>query len=115
MWARSETPAAILVYPILYDEIVPGEPARYFPIVSKVRLRLHILQPTQSAGFFWMERLVEQLRVAGSQVSLQWVDGVRDGYFHRSDASDYEREKARQLPDRIMAGMETVWSQEVRP
>jgi hypothetical protein len=114
MWPRSEMPAAILLYPILYDEVVPGEPPRYFPIVSRTRMRLHILQPTQSAGFFWMERLIDRLRAAGSRVSLQWVKGVRDGYFHRTDASDHEREKARELPDEILAGLEKVWTHKDR-
>jgi hypothetical protein len=114
IWPRSEMPAAILLYPILYDEVVPGEPPRYFPIVSRTRMRLHILQPAQSAGFFWMDRLVDRLQAAGSRVSLQWVDGVRDGYFHRPDASDREREKARELPDEILAGLKTLWNQEDR-
>ena len=97
--------SAILLYPILYREIVPGEPARYFPVVGRSRLRLHIIQPKLSAGFWWVGQLETLLSNAGSQVSTHVVEGVRDGYFRRSDATDREKEEARHLPQRIEAAL----------
>jgi hypothetical protein len=101
----NRTLSAILLYPILYREIVPGEPARYFPIVGRSRLRLLIIQPKLSAGFWWVGQLEALLSDAGSQVSTQVVEGVRDGYFRRPDATDREKEEARQLPQRIEAAL----------
>jgi hypothetical protein len=82
---------ALLFFPLLYRrDQEAGEEAEYLPVVDAARLRLSVVQPKQSAGYWWRERLKARLEAAGSRVRLTVLPGLRDGFFRRQDATDAE-------------------------
>lgn len=94
--------AAVLLFPLLYRGLEAGTEPDYAPVVADTHLNLAVLVPKSSAGFWWRERLREQLEAAGSRVKLIVLPGMRDGFYRRTDATDAE----------IAAGAslgETVW------
>ncbi len=81
---------ALLMWPLLYRELEPGEEPDYHPVVGQTRLNLIILQPKSSAGYWWRERLKSKLEEAGSRVWLNVLPGLRDGFYRRGDTTPGE-------------------------
>ena len=81
---------AVFLFPLLYDDIEPGQEPVYDPVVQRSRLNIAFLQPQAAAGYWWRERLKAALESAGSQVKLTVLAGLRDGYYRRPDASPEE-------------------------
>lgn len=76
---------ALLMFPLLYQELVPGQEPEYDPVVNQTQLDLVILQPKSSAGYWWRDRLKSVLEGAGSRVWMNVLPGLRDGFYRRSD------------------------------
>lgn len=81
---------ALLLFPLLYRDMEVGAEPEYAPVVDATRLKLAVLVPRSSAGYWWRERLKARLEAAGSQVSLTVLPGLRDGFYRRSDATEGE-------------------------
>lgn len=81
---------ALLMFPLLYQELEPGQEPEYDPVVSQSQLDLVILQPKSSAGFWWRDRLKSVLEHAGSRVQMSVLPGLRDGFYRRSDINSQE-------------------------
>lgn len=81
---------ALLMFPLLYQELVPGQEPEYDPVVNQARLDLVILQPKASAGYWWRDRLKRVLESAGSRVWMNVLPGLRDGFYRRSDITAQE-------------------------
>ncbi len=81
---------ALLMFPLLYQELEPGETPEYDPVVNQTQMDLVILQPKSSAGYWWRERLKNVLEVAGSHVRMEVLPGLRDGFYRRSDINPQE-------------------------
>lgn len=96
---------ALLLYPLLYQELQPGEEPDYDPAAA-VPLDLVILQPTSSAGFWWKDRLKDFLERAGSRVRLQLLPGLRDGFYRRGDINPREVAAASRLGEILLEGMQ---------
>jgi hypothetical protein len=93
---------SVLLFPLLYRGLEVGAEPDYAPVVADTRMRLAVLVPKSSAGYWWRDRLRESLEAAGSWVKLTVLPGMRDGFYRRADANDQE----------IAAGAnlgETVW------
>jgi len=86
----SPVTGALLLFPLLYQELAPGQAPEYDPVVSHTRLDLVILQPKSSAGYWWRERLKSVLEDAGSRVWLEVLPGLRDSFYRRSDINSQE-------------------------
>jgi hypothetical protein len=87
---RAKLRGAVLLFPLLYEEVEPGQEPVYDPIVSKARLDIAYLQPQASAGYWWRERLKAAMESSGSRVQLTVLPGLRDGYYRRGDATPEE-------------------------
>lgn len=96
---------ALLLYPLLYQELEPGEEPNYDPAAARAPLDLVILQPMSSAGFWWRDRLKDFLESAGNQVRLQVLPGLRDGFYRRSDINPREIAAAARLGEIVLDGL----------
>lgn len=100
---RSKPEAAVagivLWSPNLYEKTPEvGDEARYIDAVNEVALPIAILQAGQSPWRWRVEQLKAQLQKAGSAVEVQLLEGVRDRFHFRRDATGKEEELARKLP-----------------
>ena len=87
---RNPLAGALLMFPLLYQELEPGQEPEYDPVVAQSQLDLVILQPKSSAGFWWRDRLKSVLELAGSRVQMNVLPGLRDGFYRRSDINSQE-------------------------
>ncbi len=100
---------AVLFFPLLYQRGQDaGEEAEYLPVVDQARLRLAVLQPKQSAGYWWRERLQSRLEAAGSWVRLTVLPGLRDGFYRRSDATERETAAGATLGEMAWSAMNAL-------
>ncbi len=99
---------ALLLFPLLYRDVQPGEMPEYDPVVDRARLDIVILQPRSAAGYWWRERLKGRLEAAGSRVRITVLDGLRDGFYRRGDASEQENAAGRRLGAILLDGLNTL-------
>ncbi len=90
---------AVLLWPLLYRDLQPGEEPEYDPVVGKTRLPLALLIPMSSAGYWWRERMQAAFEAAGSRVWLTVLPGLRDRFYHRDDATAEEQAAGERLAD----------------
>ncbi|MCG6871077.1 MAG: TlpA family protein disulfide reductase [Gammaproteobacteria bacterium] len=113
---RRENPGAggprgvLLFHPNLYQgPVPPGSEPSYLPIVDQPGPPLAILQPTLSAGNWYVEGLVKRLLASGNYLHLKHYPGGRDGFWYRDDASLEEHEfTRRQLAQDLKYTMELL-------
>ena len=91
----------VLLFPLLYRGVDAGAEPEYAPVVDATRLDLALLVPKASAGYWWRERLQARLEAAGSHVRQNVLNGMRDGFYRRSDASETETAAGARLGDLI--------------
>jgi len=99
---------ALLLYPLLYQELDPGQEPEYDPVVNQTRLDLVILQPKASAGYWWRDRLKGFLEAAGSRVSLSVLPGLRDGFYRRADITEQEAAAGERLGQIVLDGLKPL-------
>lgn len=99
---------ALLLFPLLYQELDPGREPEYDPVVTRTRLDLVILQPMSSAGFWWRDRLKGFLEAAGSRVWLTVLPGLRDGFYRRSDINAREVAAGERLGLIVLEGLQPL-------
>ncbi len=100
---------AVLLYPLLYEAVEPGQEPAYDPVVARTRLGIAYLQPEAAAGYWWRERLKAALEAAGSRVELTVLPGLRDGYYRRPDAVPEELEAGARLGELLHDQVNTLW------
>ena len=110
--AANPVAGALLMFPLLYQELVPGEEPRYDPVVNQTRLDLVILQPMSSAGFWWRERLQGFLEAAGSTVRVDVMPGLRDGFYRRGDINEREIAAGQRLGEIALEAMRPLLNKE---
>ena len=76
----------------------PGIKGKLFDIVKQTNLPLFILQPKKSPWYWKLEQTIPALEKSGSDVFVQRIKGVRDRYYFRPDADDYENKMSTKLP-----------------
>lgn len=104
----SAAAGALLLFPLLYRDVQPGELPEYDPVVDRTRLDIVVLQPKSAAGYWWRERLKERLEAAGSRVRIRVLDGLRDGFYRRGDASDQEIAAGGRLGAILLDGLRSL-------
>ena len=97
---------AVMLYPLLYQELAPGEEPEYDPVVKDAHLDLVILKPKSSAGYWWRERLKGFLEAAGSHVRLNVLPGLRDGFYRRADITEQEAAAGQRLGQIVLDGLQ---------
>lgn len=99
---------ALMMYPLLYRELDPGEEPEYDPVVNQTKLDLVILQPKASAGYWWRDRLKGFLESAGSRVWMNVLPGLRDGFYRRGDITEQESAAGARLGQIVMDGLKPL-------
>jgi hypothetical protein len=99
------TAGALLLYPILYHRLEPGQAPEYDSVVSDTPIRAVVLQPASSVGYWWRDRLKAAMEAAGSRVWVEVLPGVRDGYYRRADVTPREQAEARRLGETLQGAM----------
>ncbi len=96
----------VLLHPsLLARSPRPGRAAEYLPVVAATNLPVYILQPKNSSQRWYLPELVEQLQSGGSEVVVQLLDGVSEGFHVRPDGSEAElamRERTPRLLNRAL-------------
>lgn len=99
---------ALLLFPLLYQELLPGEEPTYEAEAAQTPMRLVILQPQSSAGYWWRERLQAFLESAGSRVMMKVLPGLRDGFYERGDINAREVAAASNLGQILLNGLQPL-------
>lgn len=99
---------ALLMFPLLYRELTPGQEPDYDSIVDRARLDLVILQPQSSAGYWWRDRLKQALERAGSRVRMNVLPGLRDGFYRRGDITAQEVAAGERLGQMLLDAMQPL-------
>ncbi len=76
----------------------PGIKGKLFDIVKQTNLPLFVMQPKKSPWYWKLEQTIPALEKSGSDVFVQRIKGVRDRYYFRPDADDYENKMSTKLP-----------------
>jgi thiol-disulfide isomerase/thioredoxin len=79
----------------------PGMSVDYLPLTSELVVPTFIVQPMDSSKRWYLPELVALMSSSGSRVYTQVIPGVSDGYQGRPDATPYEIEAARELPETL--------------
>ncbi|HFC29588.1 MAG TPA: TlpA family protein disulfide reductase, partial [Oceanospirillales bacterium] len=68
------------------------------PIVKQTNLPLFVLQPKKSPWYWKLGKTIPALEKGGSDVFVKRIQGVRDRYYFRPDATNEEKQKTKKLP-----------------
>jgi len=97
---------AVLLSPNLYRETPqPGKEAQYLPITKQSAVNAVVLQPQMSPWYWWRDRLKSELTQSESRCEIQVLQGARDRFFFRPDATSTENQLAKKLPELILKSM----------
>lgn len=99
---------SLLLHPVLYQDLEPGDAPRYHPVAALTRLDTVLLQPMSSAGYWWRDSLKAVLEAAGGQVWLQALPGLRDGFYRRGDATPREQAEGARLGDLLFQALQPL-------
>ena len=91
----------LLMHPNLYEEAEPLQEPRYLSLGKLEGARLLIMQPRRSAGVLWLDRQGEALRKQGAAVQNEVLERLREGFWARQDATEYEIEMSQRLGDLV--------------
>lgn len=108
----SPVEGALLMFPLLYQELVPGQEPQYDSVVNQTRLDMVILQPKASAGYWWRERLKSVLEGAGSRVRMDVLPGLRDGFYRRSDITVQETAAGARLGQILLDALKSLMNKD---
>jgi len=106
---KSKVKGAVLFSPNLFTGTPePGEDAKYLPVTSRTRLPIFIVQPDHSPWKWRVEELQSRLQRGGSKVRIQTLQGIRDRFYYREDASPTERAWAPRVPELILNALKSL-------
>lgn len=106
--AAASLRGALLLFPLLYQDLQPGEEPAYEPEAAVGGLDLVILQPKSSAGYWWRERLKAFLEHQGNRITLEVLPGLRDGFYRRGDINEREIEAGKRLDRIVLDGLKPL-------
>lgn len=86
----------------------PGQTAQYWPEVQRVNAPIYILQAELSPWRWHISSLVETLEAGGSDVFMQMQHKLRDRYYFRKDASEFEKDRAKDLVKELQLAMQLL-------
>ena len=102
-------PGMILISPKFYLQTPdPGTEATLMPIVTHSNSLLFVMQPTKSPWYWKLEQTIPALEKSGSDVFIQKIAGVRDRFYFRPDADDYEKSLSRHLPNYLIRAISAL-------
>ena len=68
----------------------PGTAAEFMPIAEATDAAIYILQPNKSPWFWKLNQTIHALEMSGSDVYIKPLINLRDRFYFRPDAFDYE-------------------------
>lgn len=95
----------LLMHPNFYARVDALEGADYLSFGKLNSVDVLVLQPRRSAATPWVENQIEALRKTGATAALKMLERLREGFWIREDATDYEVNQGRQLADHILSWM----------
>jgi thiol-disulfide isomerase/thioredoxin len=96
----------ILFHPDLY-RLTPqgGTEPEFLPVTESTNLPIYFFQPMNASARWHLVELVTRLQKSGSDVLVQRLQGVGNGFHLRPDYSDLEKETSARLPSLIQQAM----------
>ena len=99
----------ILIHPKLFVETPdPGDAAELLPIVEATNQAIYIMQPKLSPWWWKRDITLPALRKSGSDIYFQSLDGVRDRFYFRPDATEKEKALANRLPQHTLKAIKLL-------
>jgi hypothetical protein len=93
------------MHPNFYARVDALEGAEYLSFGKLDSVDVIVLQPRRSAATPWVENQIEALRKTGANAALIMLERLREGFWTREDATDYEVNQGSQLADHILRWM----------
>ena len=91
--------SAVLFHPNFYaGSTQAGNDIQYLPITYATNLALYIVQPSLSGKYFQLKILEKNLQTGGSDVILQTLNGVSDGFNIRKPENKTEESYYQKTP-----------------
>jgi len=101
----------MLISPKFYTKTPePGKEGTLMPVVSNSNVLLFVIQPKQSPWFWKLDKTIPALEKSGSDVYLQVINGVRDRFYFRPDATTGEKEVTNKLSHLIHNAMTALYN-----
>lgn len=91
----------LLMHPHFYARVDALDGADYLSFGSLRRVDALILQPRRSAATPWAGDQLAALRKDGARAQLLMLEGVREGYWVRDSATEFEMLEGERLAERI--------------
>lgn len=95
----------LLMHPNLYTQSEALAEADYLPFENLGHLDVLVLQPTRSAAAPWVNNQLAALKTGSANVRLHMLEKLREGFWHREDATTFESAQGQRLADLIIQWM----------
>lgn len=92
----------LLMHPNFYSRVDALEGADYLSFGNLNSIDVLLLQPRRSAATPWVENQIEALRKTGANAALLILERLREGFWVREDATDYEVSEGRNLAEHML-------------
>lgn len=92
----------LLMHPHFYSRVDTFSGADYLSFGNLASTDMLLLQPRRSAATPWVPDQLKALRKEGAGAQLLMLDGVRERYWVRESATDFEVDEGRKLAERIV-------------
>lgn len=91
----------LLMHPHFYSRVDTLVGADYLEFGNLKGIKALILQPRRSAATPWVPDQVASLRKEGANVQVLFLEGVRERYWVRESATEFEIAEGKRLAERI--------------
>jgi len=95
----------LLMHPNFYSRVDALEGADYLSFGNLKSVDVLVLQPRRSAAAPWVDNQIEALRKTGANTALKMLERLREGFWAREDATDYEVNEGRNLAEHMLNWM----------
>lgn len=92
----------LLMHPHFYASVDTLVGASYLRFGNLGGVDAHLLQPRRSAATPWVEDQLAALRKEGARAQLLMLEGVRERYWVRETATEFEIAEGKRLAERIV-------------